>query len=372
MTLLVERGAAVPPTRHTVRIGQVLVRPRLATGQSLTPAAPGREFSVRVSSPTVVAALMAAVLVGDAAGLVHVHGRQAADRAARAAAAADAAWVEEVRRLAEDLLLARAPISDAANIFAVGDLGDAVRYDVYVRGAASADLLAISARLTSLPVPAARAESHAALQRALEAMSDAVLLMADESDTDVEDEIDSFTAAARDWDGRVHADVATDLPSATTIGVDAPLTRAGQIFRWSSACARATDYLDSLGDPQDRQQAAEYFENSAASLDDLLDDLLAVRTVESDRELTGRELEPALRGMRETVSALRSLGDAIEAEDPAGGRAALVLLDRLAPLSESASRFFEERGSTVCSDHFDPGLLPQSGSGSAPDDETAT
>lgn len=310
-----------------------------------------------LSKPGVLAGLLAAVVLGDVAVALHVSDRQRADEAA-AAAQADATWVADLREVGQELLLARAPVSDAANVFSAGELSDAVRYDVYVRGAAAADLAGVGERLRAVQVPLPRGETHRLLTVALDAMTEAVVQLADEADTDVEDELVLFTDAARDWDRLVTAEVAKDLPSGTTIGSQLPLTRAGQIFRWSSACAEASDDdQELLGQPTDREQAAVELESAAGNLDELLTALLEVRPAEADAAEVQRDLEPALRGLRERVAALERFGAAVRAQDRAGAAEAIVLLDRLAPLGETASRVFEARGSTVCSDFFDPGVL---------------
>jgi hypothetical protein len=144
----------------------------------------------------VVAGLLAVVLAGDVAGVLHVRGQERATaRAAEAAskaAAADAAWVAGVSVVAEQVLSARAPISDAAHFVTGVDLGPAVRYDVYVRGAATADFTEVGAELAAVAVPTRQRETHDALGRELAAMSAAVLGLADEQDTDVEDELRAF------------------------------------------------------------------------------------------------------------------------------------------------------------------------------------
>lgn len=310
-----------------------------------------------ISRTAVVAVALGAVVLGDVAGVLHVSARERAEAAERRDAA-DAAWAAEVRVVAEQLLLARAPISDAGNHFAAGELSDAVRYDVYVRGAASTDLAVVRERLAGVQVPPTRRDTHARLTAQLDALSDAVDRLASDADGVIEAELVDFTEATAEWDRLIRSDVAEDLPAATTIGSEAPLTRAGQIFRWSSACAEASDDDESLlGQDSDVEQAAGEVELSAQRLDTLLTELLSVKPAEADVAEVQRDLEPALRGMRDSVTALRDLAAALRARDADKGAAALVLLDRVEPLSEAASRFFEGRGSTVCSDYFDPGLL---------------
>lgn len=313
----------------------------------------------------VVGAALIAVVAADGVAIGQVRG----ELRDRRAAAADRAWIGDVRQVAQDLLLARAPISDAGNLWR-GDSADGVRYDVYVRGAATADLQALGDRLRAVPAPGPRADTHGRLVEALDAMTGAVLDLADEGDTDVEDELDAFAAATGDWDRLVRAEVADDLPSATTVGSTAPLTHAGLLFRWSSACAEVLEADDELlGQDTDRERAAVELELSADRYDDLLTELLSATPSPADREGVQRDLEPVLRGLREGVPALQGLASAVRAQDPDQFEQAIVLLDRLSPLSEAASRYFEAAGSTTCSGFFDPGVLPTD---APPDDVTRT
>lgn len=310
-------------------------------------------MSLRVWS---VAAALAAVLLGDALGFAHVRG-ELDERAARARALDDA-WVLQVREIAIDLQAARAPIADAADLVLL-DLAPAVRYDVYVRGSAGADFAALQERLSSVAPAAGREPVQNQLIAALDAMTEAVVDLANEKDEDVEDESRAFDAAALSWDVALAADVARDLPLATTDRGDVPLTDAGRIFRWSTACARGLLDDEQAGEPgDDPAQAATVFEAYARTMDNTLDALLAVPVSRAQAQAQAqRDLEPALRGLRGTVDALEDFAAAVRARDHLRIENALLALDRVAPLLDSAARAFQAAGSSLCTDYFDPGLV---------------
>ena len=309
-----------------------------------------------ISRVVVLAGLLAAVLVGDVAGVVHVKGEQR-EAAAAERRAADAAWVADVRAVAEDLLQARAPINDAGNQPEEDDVAAGVRYDVYVRGAVAVDLAGVRDRLAAVRAPGPRAKTHERLLETLERMHAAALSLAG-GDENVYQEWISFRAAAIDWERVISKEVADDLPEATTDGASSGLTRAGQLFRWSSACGTATRSMEALPEvSEEPAQLADAMLTEAAVMDDLLTELLAVVPPDVDDAEVQRDLQPGLTGLRETVTTLEELADAVRRLDVDAAEEGFVVLDRLAPLSETVSRFFEARGSTLCSDFFDPGVL---------------
>lgn len=303
----------------------------------------------------VISAAVAATLAADVGAVLHVraeHREQAAQQRA-----ADDRWLAEIRGVALDLQAARAPIADAANLFQ-HDAAPAVRYDVFVRGAAGADFGELQQRLAAVKASQRRAPLHKELTEALAAMTVEVRAMAEDDNEDIGDEVEAFSAAALRWDKQILAHIGKDVPLATTLAGDLPLTQAGRIFRWSSSCGEASEDWTRIpeSDEDDADRLAASVEQQTEKLSDTLDQLMEVPFEETDVE-TQRELEPALRGLRDAVTAGKDLAAALRAEDRERVAAALILLDRVAPLFEAAARAFEVAGSSVCSDYFDPGLL---------------
>jgi hypothetical protein len=313
-----------------------------------------------------VSAAVAAMLTAEAGAVLHIRAHHLEQVAQQRAA--DERWVAEVRAAALDVQAARAPIADAANLFQ-HDAASAVRYDVFVRGAAGADFSVLEERLKAVRAPERRAALHADLSNALVAMAVEVRALAEEGNDDISDEVEKFSAAALRWDKHILALGGDDLPLATTLAGDLPLTKAGRIFRWSSSCGEASEDWISIpdGDEDDTDRLAASVEVQTEKLSTTLDQLMEVPVEQSDVEVQ-RDLEPALRGLRDAVGAGNDLAAALRAEDREGAAAALVLLDRVTPLFESAARAFEVAGSSVCSDYFDPGLLLEP---PAPADESA-
>lgn len=301
----------------------------------------------------VVAAALACTVLGDAAAAVHVRG-ELRERELAAARALDDAWVAQVRDVAVGVQAARAPIADAAHLV-LADLASAVRYDVYVRGAAGVDFAALQQQLAGTGPPAHRRPVQAELTDALDGMTGAVSDLADEQDEDVEDESRAFAAAASRWDVAVAEHIAQDLPLATTDRSDVPLTQAGRVFRWSSACARGLLEDERAGEGgEDPEQAAQVFDTYARAMDTTLDQLLAVPLTGAD-EQTRRDLEPRLRGLRPAARALEDFAAALRSDSPERAEAALLELDRVAPLLDAAAAIFQVAGSSLCADYFDPG-----------------
>lgn len=308
-----------------------------------------------------VALALGALFVANAFAVNHLQAQERA-QAAAAERARDRAWVEQVRLIALDVQAARAPVSDAANAM-VGDVGPGIRHDVYVRGSSLADFEEQVKRLAAVAdVPAPRRRAHQDLSGALQGMTDAVRQLATDESSDIEDELDAYTARARKWDATIMEHVARDIPLATTVRGDLPLTATGYLYRWSRACGEGLLSDEQLGDPgEDRLKAVAVFRGYARNLGTALDELLAVPTSAAEPERAARDIQPALRGLRDGAHALDGFAAALEARDQAGMARSLVLMDRVAPLFEAASAAFQVAGSSVCAEYFDPGVLSRDG-----------
>jgi hypothetical protein len=320
----------------------------------------GKKLRRRITS-RFVALMLGSVLTADALAVTQLRAQER-DQAAAVERAVDQAWVGQVRQIAVDLQAARAPISDAANV-TLGDIGPGIRYDVYVRGSALADFNVQAQRLADVDdVPAARRGAQRDLSVAMKGMTDAVRQLAEDKSSDIEDELRLFLAHTKKWDATIMEHVARDVPLATTLRGDLPLTATGYLYRWSRACGQGLLDDEDLGDPgDDRVKAAHVLKGYARNLDATLDALLAVPSSAAEPGVAVRDLEPALRGLRDGAKSMHSLADALAARDRAGLSRSLVLIDRVAPLFEAASEAFQVAGSEVCAEYFDPGVLSAEG-----------
>ena len=319
--------------------------------------------------PLVLAGALLCLGAGDAAAVVHVRAEQAerAERAAaQAAARADAEWVRTVGEIGAAVELTRRPLQQALDLDLLGsDVDDGVRYDVFIHGAVQAELQVRLDELTAIPVPEPRRRAHDALVGHLTRMKDHTTSMASPYQPDEE--------FASDADGLVGAMSAFRYAVPTQAVAPpqpppAPASRAGMLYAWGEACARAVDRFEDLptGDdlPLEQVRAGVLFE--AELLETLVREMLAVEPLASDITRIENEVLVPLRGVAPSAQALRDLEAALGAEDVDALESALVDLDRTTPALEIVTRGLDGYGSSTCASYFDPGVLIGDG---APQDD---
>lgn len=320
--------------------------------------------------------LLLAVIVGDAAAVLHLRAEQRQVAAAAAARAAEQAYQVAVLDVAERLIPVRAPVADSYDLFLESGSDAAVRYDVFVRGALSADLSEMQDALTAVRPPADRLDLHGHLTGALNDMRAAVDRMAAPDRDQIGPDLEAFRAAALAWDRSLTREFGSAPPPVRTDGVaSGTQTRAGVLFRWGTSCARALDELDALPDPvaEDREEAADVFDANAVQLQHALDELMAVEGPQAEQARLERDVLTSLRGLRPAVQALQEFASALRESDRGRLGDAIVTLDQLDVVFESASRGMEDYGSTTCSTLLDPGvLLAPDGADEDGDDTSAT
>lgn len=322
----------------------------------------------------VVACALLTVIAGDTGAALHLRAQERQEAAAAAAAAADDAWVEATWAIAIDVELARRPLQQALDLdLPETDADDGVRYDVFVHGAAQADLQVQLDRLAAVSVPRPRRQLHDGLVAHLRRMQEMATAMSapEQPDDQFDSSADALLSASEAFRLSVARDV-RDLPEDRT-SPPQPTTRAGLLYAWTTACARAIDRVEDLALEEDQpvDTVRANLRTDADTLEQLVRDLLAVEPLASDLSRLENEVLVPLRGVQPSVQALRDLEVALGRRDPRALEEALVLLDRTAPALELVTRGLDGYGASTCASYFDPGLLLP-GDGAEGSDELAT
>lgn len=318
---------------------------------------------VKRNISAVVAVVCGLVLVADVGAVLHLRAQEQAAVAAERARL-DAAWADAVIELAVGVDLAQQPLRQALEFDLPGsEADDNVRYDVFVRGAAQADLSELLGQLAALPVPALRREQHDGLMGHLTRLRDTTAAMAPAEQPDAEferlqDELLSTVGAFRQ---AVERDVRA-LP-ADRLQPQQPTTRAGLLYRWGQTCARGLDQLEDL--PWDQGRKPEEFRQSlrtlATSMEAVLGEMLPVEPTSRDIAQLERDVRVPLRALQPTITTLRDLERAVHRRDFPALKNSLVMLDRDLSVLEQATRGLDAFGATTCASYFDPGLLAPDG-----------